>query len=126
FKSILLTDALKPMHFNFGLSLHMTTWPAWIFTAMAVFAVATELVMGLVLVSRRARFIAPVMMAGVHVGIWLLQGVLFFDLIVIQALFFLPERWFVCRDARVESSMFLALPAALVGAMVGGLGIVWV
>ena len=47
-----------------------------------------ELGIALALVSRHARMIFPLLAAGMHVGILLLQDILFLDLILIQAVFY--------------------------------------
>jgi hypothetical protein len=86
-KSILLIDTLNPMQFDFGVTLRLVHAPDALFTAIGVATVATELAYGFVLFSPRARRVLPVVMAGMHLGIWLLQNVLFFDLILLQAVF---------------------------------------
>jgi predicted DCC family thiol-disulfide oxidoreductase YuxK len=55
---------------------------------MGVMTIVTEVGMGLVLVSRFARFIWPIMTVGMHVGIQWLQHILFWDLIVLQVIFY--------------------------------------
>ena len=88
FKFILFQGALKPMHFDFDVSLLLTSAPDWVFEVLAFTAVAGEIAYGAVLFSRRARWIMPVSMFIMHIGILLLQNILFFDLIILQAIFF--------------------------------------
>jgi hypothetical protein len=80
---------------------------------LAISAVAGEIVYGTVLFSRRARQVLPAVMLAMHVGILFLQNILFFDLILLQAVFynFRP----LLRRLRLRLS---APPAsALVGAL---------
>ncbi len=86
-KSVLLTDTLSPMQFDWGVTLQLLHAPDALFWAIGLATLAAEIGYGLVLFSRRARFVLPAIMLGMHLGIWLLQNVLFFDLIVLQALF---------------------------------------
>lgn len=88
FKFILFQSALRPMEFDFDLSLALASAPEALFEVLALSAVAGEILYGLVLFSRRARWIMPTVMLLMHVGILLLQNILFFDLIVLQAIFF--------------------------------------
>ena len=73
--------------FDFGLETLALTFPDWLWTLLAVGAVACEAGYIAVLVSRRARLIFPLLAVGLHGGIWLLQGVFFFDLMLIQVVF---------------------------------------
>ncbi len=88
FKFILYQSTLRPMEFDFDASLLLTSAPDFVFEILAISAVAGELLYGLVLFSRRARWIMPATMALMHVGILFFQNILFFDLIVLQAVFF--------------------------------------
>jgi hypothetical protein len=90
-RAIVLTDSL-------GLLARARVPPRWILgmpdglvSAMAIAAVALEVLFPLVLVSRSGRFALPLLMAGFHVSTWLLQGVFFLDLFLLQALFLLPS-----------------------------------
>lgn len=87
FKFILFQSTLRPMEFDFRLSLNLAAAPDWVFAALALSAVLGELLYGLVLFSRRARWILPITMLFMHVGILLLQNILFFDLILLQLIF---------------------------------------
>ena len=55
---------------------------------MGLFALFGETFFGLVLFSRIARWIFPVAAMMMHIGIFLLQRILFFDLILLQFVFF--------------------------------------
>ncbi len=113
-KSILLIDTLNPMQFDFGVTLRLVHAPDALFTAIGVATVATEVGYGLVLCSRRARRLLPALMAGMHLGIWLLQNVLFFDLILLQAIFYdwSPAlRWLRARWPAAAANPERATPA---------------
>ena len=88
FKFILYQSALRPMEFDFDLSLAFATWPDSFFEVLAISALLGEVLYLLNLFSRRARWILPATMMLMHVGILLLQNILFFDLILLQAIFF--------------------------------------
>ncbi|MEX2400839.1 MAG: hypothetical protein WD423_08715 [Rhodothermales bacterium] len=87
FKFILFQSTLRPMEFDFSISLELATAPPWLFEALALSALVGELLYGLVLFSRKARWVMPVLMLLMHVGILLLQNILFFDLILLQLIY---------------------------------------
>ena len=62
--------------------------PDIFFSLLGIFALTTETLFGLVLVSRVARRIFPVAAMMMHIGIFLLQRILFLDLILLQFVFF--------------------------------------
>jgi hypothetical protein len=131
FKAILLVDALQPMEFSFDFIDLILRMPNWMITAMAIGAVAGEIAMIGVLFSARARIVLPIMMGLMHLGIWLLQRVLFFDLILIQILFLVPPQWFMGQPIRplIPAQKFWARehrwPKPVVG-LLAALAIVWV
>jgi predicted DCC family thiol-disulfide oxidoreductase YuxK len=85
-QTILYRDALRPGEQHFILD---WAWMGtWAFTIMGVMTIVTEVGMGLVLVSRYARMVWPILTAGMHVGIQWLQHILFWDLIVLQVIFY--------------------------------------
>ncbi len=88
FKYILYQSSLRPMEFDFDLSLLFTSAPNVVFEGLALAALGGEILYGLVLFSRRARWIMPSIMLLMHIGILLMQNILFFDLIILQAIFF--------------------------------------
>jgi len=84
-RAILYLDSLNPMEFDFDLGLEAAPLPDAFFAMLGLSAVIGEVAMGFVLVSRRIRLVAPAMMIAMHVGIVLLQNILFFDLILMLA-----------------------------------------
>ncbi len=87
-KEKLFSDALNPREFNWAFSLSLTSAPDVLFTFLGIFTVVGELSFGIVLFSRTARRILPVVAIMMHIGILVLQRVLFLDLILIQLVFF--------------------------------------
>ena len=99
-RSILLHTGLAMMEFDFDVAAALVQAPSAVFLFLSVTGLGTELLFGLVLVSRRARFWLPAAMALVHIGILFLQNILFLDLILLQAVFYdwrparlTVERW---------------------------------
>lgn len=88
FKFILFQSSLRPMEFDFDLSLALSSAPEAVFEVLAITALGGELLYGLVLFSRRARWLMPALMLLMHLGILFMQNILFFDLIILQAVFF--------------------------------------
>lgn len=93
-RGIVVQDSLQPMEFDTRIGQNLAHAPAFFFAAMGIGAILSELSGILpVLASRQSRigkhirWIVPLMLAGVHVGIWVMQNILFFDLILIQAMF---------------------------------------
>jgi len=87
-RSMLYGDALKPREFDWALSLHLGSAPDILFALLGIVALLTELSFGIVLFSRVARRILPVAAMMMHIGIFLLQRILFLDLILLQFVFF--------------------------------------
>lgn len=87
-RGIAITDSLDPMHYDFGLGPAMLEMPDWLVSSMAFTAIFAEILMGLVLVLRWARYVMPVMVFCMHLGIMLFQDILFWDLMLIQVVFF--------------------------------------
>ncbi len=87
-RAIIYTDNLSPMHFDWGLGLRLTAAPDSLFALIGYGALVAELLFVLVLFSRIARGVLPVMMLLLHLGIFLLQNVLFFDLFFVLLIFF--------------------------------------
>ena len=84
----LYSDTLNPREFDWALSLHLAHAPDIFFSLMGLFALFSETFFGLVLFSRIARRIFPVVAIMMHIGIFLLQRILFIDLILLQLVFF--------------------------------------
>lgn len=90
-RAILYRDALYlpwPARFNGqGFSLHLTGAPDLVFALLGISALLVELSYGLILFSRTARRILPIAAFLMHTGMFLLQKVLFLDLVLVQFLF---------------------------------------
>jgi predicted DCC family thiol-disulfide oxidoreductase YuxK len=84
----LYIDTLTPREYDWALSLHLAHAPDIFFSLMGLFALFSETCFGLVLFSRLARRIFPVVAIMMHIGILLLQRILFLDLILLQLVFF--------------------------------------
>lgn len=89
FRYWLYRDTMSPMEFDFEVSLWLAGAgaPDAVFTLLAIAGAGGEVGYALVLFSRYARFLFPLAMGTMHVGILLLQNVLFFDLILMQLIF---------------------------------------
>ena len=85
---MLYYDSLTPREFDWALSLYLAPAPDILFAMLGIFALVTEVSFGMVLFSRIARRILPVMAMMMHIGIFLLQRILFLDLILLQFVFF--------------------------------------
>src|SRR4030095_11088730 len=84
----LYVDTLNPREYDWALSLHLTHAPDVLFSLIGLFALFSETFFGLVLFSRVARRIFPVAAMMMHIGIFLLQRILFLDLFLLQLVFF--------------------------------------
>jgi predicted DCC family thiol-disulfide oxidoreductase YuxK len=84
----LYMDTLNPREYDWALSLHLTHVPDIFFSLIGLFTLFSETFFGLVLFSRVARRIFPVAAIMMHIGIFLLQRILFLDLILLQLIFF--------------------------------------
>lgn len=87
-KAIFFSGSLVPMHFDFELSLMMRDAPEAFFLLLGIGALSGELLYCLTLFSKLARMVCPLAMLFMHLGIFFFQNILFFDLILIQAVFF--------------------------------------
>src|SRR5215467_1908575 len=87
-RSWLYWDSLRPRGFNWALSLHLKSAPDLLFGLLGIVALVAELSFGLVLFSHVARRILPIAAMIMHIGILLLQRILFVDLILLQFVFF--------------------------------------
>ena len=84
----LYLDTLIPREFDWALSLSLVHVPDIFFSLLGIFAITAETFFGMVLFSRVARRIFPIAAMMMHTGIFLLQRILFFDLILLQLVFF--------------------------------------
>jgi predicted DCC family thiol-disulfide oxidoreductase YuxK len=87
-RRILYHDSLTPREFNWAWSLYLAPAPDILFACLGLFALFTETAFAIVLFSRIARRILPTMAMMMHIGIFLLQRILFLDLILLQLVFF--------------------------------------
>jgi len=108
----LYADTLQPGYygrFHTQLSLQFTQAPDSLFAVLGLITLLAELLFALVLFSRLARVILPLLMIMVHIGIFFLQNVWFLDLILLQFVFFDLERlpgtsgkWLASVHGRME------------------------
>ncbi len=108
-KQMLVATVVEPMHFDFRVTDAMLGWPTPAFDLLGLAALAGEVTFVLVLASALARRVLPLAMAGMHVGILLMQNILFPDLIAIQAVYY---DWTPLRE-RAASAWDRARAAAL-------------
>jgi len=87
-KTVLFEDTLTPTVFDWGLSLYLVPAPDILFALLGIAAILAELCFVLVLVSRTARWMLPTITIFMHISILFLQNILFFDLILLQLVFF--------------------------------------
>jgi predicted DCC family thiol-disulfide oxidoreductase YuxK len=87
-RGMLYVDSLSPREYDWNLSPYLVSAPDGLFTFLGVTTVILEVFFFLVLFSRRARWVLPILMFMVHAGIFGLQRILFFDLMVLQLAFF--------------------------------------
>lgn len=90
FREIILTDSLRSYYFiwksDFGL--WVASLPDWVMVLLATGSVLAETLFFLVLLWPWARRIMPIVIIGMHAGIWLIQNVSFVDMILIQLVFY--------------------------------------
>jgi predicted DCC family thiol-disulfide oxidoreductase YuxK len=87
-RKIVFQDALNPAWWNWNLGLYLLPAPDIVFIMLGITGLFGELGYVTVLFSRVARRIFPIAMMMVHTGIFFLQSVAFFDLILLQLIFF--------------------------------------
>ena len=108
-RSMILRDSLLPMSFEWTWGLKVAEAPDPLMAFLGFAAIAIEVLYGLVLVSRRARLVLPLLAVALHVGILLMQRILFVDLLVLQLLFLDPAqlrrigRWLRLRRAAASA-----------------------
>lgn len=106
-----LTDLLSQRQFEWGLDGWFMGLPVAVYSAAGATALLTELLYPLVLFSRKARVVIPLLTVAMHLGILLAQGILFFDLILLQLIFFDWRK----APARVLGAMPATTAADVVG-----------
>ena len=87
-KGMLFAYALRKHILGWGLALHLTSLPNWFFALMSIPSLLGEIVFGLVLFSPTARLILPLLMMAMHIGIFFLMEIRFFDFLVLLLIFF--------------------------------------
>jgi len=87
-KGWLFEQTLYPRAGNFSLSLHLVSAPDIVFVLLAVAAISGEVFFAAVLFSRLARQILPATIILMHVGIILLQNIVFLDFMLILLIFY--------------------------------------
>ncbi|HEX2164064.1 MAG TPA: hypothetical protein VHM02_08960, partial [Thermoanaerobaculia bacterium] len=92
-RTVVYRDSLAPMAFDFDLGLAAAAAPDLLFAAAGLGALTVELGYPAVLFSSPARRWLPAAAAALHLGILLVQNVLFLDLILLQAIFWDWRRW---------------------------------
>ena len=81
-------DTLSPREFDWSWSLYLTDIPDPLIGSVGAFAFVVELLWITVLFSGSVRKIWPVLTVMFHLGVFTLQRILFFDLMLIQLLFY--------------------------------------
>lgn len=110
FRSILFATNLTPMEFDFGVALQLSTAPDWVFSFMAVSGMALQLMCLAIPFSPRVRLVLPILIAFMHINIWVLQNILFFDAILIQLIFYDFTTW--QAKLRAWAAPRMGMPAA--------------
>lgn len=87
-RRMLLVDALGTMDWDFEFGLWLDRFPDAGWAVMGIAGMWGEVLFGLVLVSVFWRRVMPVVMAGMHVGILLVQNIFFYDMILVQVIFY--------------------------------------
>jgi hypothetical protein len=86
-RNMLYESTLMPREFDWQLALHLAPAPDIVFSMLGFVSVVGEVSFGLVLFSRVARRILPIVTVMMHLGILALQKILFLDLILLQLAF---------------------------------------
>jgi predicted DCC family thiol-disulfide oxidoreductase YuxK len=87
-KGLLFEQTLYPRASNLSLSLHLVSAPDIVFVLLAITALCGEVFFAAVLFSRVARRILPGTIILMHVGIILLQNIVFFDFMLLLLIFY--------------------------------------
>jgi hypothetical protein len=111
-RTVVYRDSLAPMAFDFDLGLAAAAAPDLVFAAAGLGALALELAYPAVLLSSRARRLLPAAAAALHAGILFVQNVAFFDLVLLQALFY-DWRWALPGRRAAAAEERAAAPGAV-------------
>ena len=87
FRGMIYMDNLNPRWFDWTPGLYIHPLPDFVFAAIPLTAVVMEILFFLVLFSRVGRWIFAGFAAAMHAGIGLLQRFVFFDLVMLQFIF---------------------------------------
>jgi predicted DCC family thiol-disulfide oxidoreductase YuxK len=85
-QAILFADGLRPG--GETLAMQLTFLPGWFFTMMGIGTIIAEVGFITVPFWRVSRYLLPVAMFSMHMGIWTVMGINFYDLLFIQWIFF--------------------------------------
>lgn len=113
-RRIAYSDGLAPMEFDFDLGLVWRSAPDGVFAGMGLFGLAVELAYPLVIVSPVARRVLPYSAVLMHLGIALVQNVLFFDMLFMPLVFLSAPTAKDSRSAAAEPSPGPRYPKGLV------------
>ncbi len=86
-KWISINDSLTLMAYDFNIAPKLVNMPDTFFTLLGIGGVYGEAIMILVIFSAFARKILPLVIVGLHLGIWLLQEIMFIDALILPAMF---------------------------------------
>ncbi|HKO93148.1 MAG TPA: hypothetical protein VJU61_18460 [Polyangiaceae bacterium] len=92
-RNYLLTDDLNLTAWQIDLALRWYQAPTLLFTLTGLFGLLVETLYPLVLVVPRLRFVLPLSIMLLHLGVWCTQDALFVDAVLLPAIFFVPSRW---------------------------------
>jgi hypothetical protein len=92
-RNYMLVDCLNLSDLQADLPLRFLHTPTFMFTALGLFGLLTELLYPAVLVFPRLRRVLPFCVAGLHLGVLLCQDALFLDAILLPLIFLRPSRW---------------------------------
>src|SRR5262245_57621123 len=87
-RSLLYEQTLYPRKGDWSIALHLAPLPDIAFVLLGIAAISGELIFVTVLFSRLARRIVPAATMFMHVGIVLLQNIVFFDLVLLPLVFY--------------------------------------
>ncbi|MBC7810113.1 MAG: HTTM domain-containing protein [Burkholderiales bacterium] len=114
-RSIVYRSALEPSDFDFAAGLVLENAPDALFALLGITSLVIELGYASVLFSRRARWVFPALAAAMHIGIFLLQKIFFYDLVLLQLLFVDWERvyrWLQSKFNRADAAPETSAPAS--------------
>src|SRR5688572_5883771 len=114
-RAIILRDSVERAELRPVFIPQILRLPDFVFDAMGVLTLAAEIGFFIVLLSAAARYLLPVMIAMMHLGIYLLQGLRFFDLMFLQLIFF-DGPAIVARVKRWVPAIFVRRVRAFAGA----------